>query len=169
MEENMKKTILAIVSAVILLGGGVTAAVVLSNQPTATVSSGQEYNLMTELKTGKYMLKGGSENEYIEVIDDHTLRFSGMDYTSLILEINDNFSEYSEEDRKALIIEYDEYAKAFDGEIEYSLHKDMPWIMFSVPDNKEHPLNLMCLSYEDDFNVLNFTKNPRVMDYVYAG
>ena len=165
----MKKAILAIVSAAILLGGGVTAAVVLSNQPTATVSSGQEYNLMTELKTGKYMLKGGSENEYIEVIDDHTLRFSGMDYTALVLELNDNFEGFSEEVRKSLIAENDEYSRIFNSGVEYKLNEYIPVISFIVPDDKEHPINLMCLSYGDDFNVLSFADNPRHIDYVYAG
>ncbi len=165
----MKKAILAIVSAVILLGGGITAAVVLSNQPTATVSSGQEYNLMTELKTGKYMLKGGSENEYIEVIDDHTLRFSGLDYTALVLELNDNFEAFSEESRKRLIAEHDEFSRIFNSGVEYKLNEYIPSVTLFVPDNKEHPINYMSLGYGDDFNVLNFGNYPRAMDYVYAG
>lgn len=163
----MKKTVISIIAAAIILGGGITATVFLSSSPEAKVSADQSYNLMTQLKTGKYYLKDGTENEYIEVIDENTLRFSGLDYTALVLEINNDFKTFAEDAKKQLISEYDEISKVFNTGIEYRINKYIPAIEFLVAEDEKSPINGMCLSYGDNFNILDFSNKPQ-MQYIYS-
>lgn len=90
----MTKKIIAIASilGVLALGGVSFAVGSAMNKPAVADEDHKAANgILSELKTGKYYLVGGTENEYIEVYNDGTLQLFGFDYFKLVCELNDNY------------------------------------------------------------------------------
>lgn len=157
-----KKLVAALsIAGILALGGGAFAIGFAMNKP---VTADEEFvqkpaeGLLTELKVGKYYLEGGTQDEYLEVYDDGTLQFFGLDYLKLVSELNAyHVSSMTEE-------EYTEYAAAhqditdfWNGRNYYKLREMAKTIALDnkLPEPGEDGFHSgYCLIYNDENTIL---------------
>lgn len=90
----IKKTLLiGLISAVCVIAAviGIVAFNLSRKEATADVPQ-NDWEILTELKVGKYYLEGGTDKQYIKVYDDHTICLfsSELDEDSTELQIRES-------------------------------------------------------------------------------
>lgn len=94
-----KLIVAASILGVLALGGSFAVGAALNRQAIADENSKADKGILTELKVGKYYLENGTEDEYLEVYDDGTLQFFGLDYFKMVCELNaERIAGYTEEE-----------------------------------------------------------------------
>ena len=144
---TMKKTLLiGLISAVCVIAAVIGIVVFnLSKKEAATDIPQTSRELLTELKVGKYYLEGGTDKQYIEVYDDHTICLFGY--------------ELDEDSEEIQIKESERFTERG----YYFLHDVLPFIGVSDDPN---PNDFPAVGYDyTGENVINFTA---IIDHVHV-
>ena len=161
----MKKGII-IASLIALAAAGATVGALLAvNANADDTIVAEERELLTELKVGKYYLENGTEDEYIEVYEDGSIQFFGLDYLELVKELNKEYLDtVSEEQYQSFIDAHLDQQDFWRTKHYYVLSEHTQTVGFSdEPVTEDTTLSLYSIGYDNE-NTLVFDKN---LGYIY--
>lgn len=155
---SKKLIITASILGVLILGGGSFAIGSALSKPAIADEEVRPQGILTELKVGKYYLENGTEDEYLEVYDDGTLQFFGLDYLKLVCELNaEKVAGFTEEEYAEFVAFEQDLIDFWNGRNYYKLRELVKTIALDdkLPEPGETGFNSgLCLAYTDENTIL---------------